>query len=111
MSDQAPKATATVNDVLTAIEATANKHTLGLWLSSVIMAVVIGGGAVYGVLVSQVSDRLKTAQEATDAAVKAASDNEARLQALSDSLAAQSPALKKTLEAKLTALGFKAVTK
>lgn len=94
-----------------AIEAIGKRHNVGLWLSSVMLALVLGGGAVYALLVSQVSERVQAAQEATATASRAISDNEARLQALSDSLAAQSPALKTTLNAKLTALGFKAVSK
>ena len=113
MSD--PKASATTDQVLAAVNSLAvdhgKHHTVALWLSSVVLALLLGGGVVYGVLVSQVNDRIKTAQVATDAAVKAVSDNEARIQALSDSLAAQSPSLKKTLDGKLKALGFKDVTK
>lgn len=109
MSD--PKTPDSTAQILMAIAALEKKHNVGLWIGSMVLALILGGSAFYAVLVSQVSDRLKTAQEATDTAVKAASDNEARLQALSDSLAAQSPSLKATLNAKLLALGFKAVSK
>lgn len=109
MSD--PKTPDSTAQILMAIEAMGKRHNVGLWLSSVVLALVLGGGAVYALLVSQVSDRVQQAQEATATASRAISDNEARLQALSDSLAAQSPALKATLNAKLTALGFKVVTK
>lgn len=119
MSDQAPQ-TVTLESLKASIDALATshgdatkRHTISLWAVAalVLVAVLATGFGVYFYMTGTVSPKLQQVSDLNATIQKTAAENDSKIQVLMESLAAQSPALRTTVNSKLKALGFQEVPK